>query len=344
VEPGGEDATRRQAAFEDLLSALLALPGVERVATGPAPVSTTAVEWEPRTITTDAGERSLVFGSRSVGDDYLDVLGIPLLAGAFGDGPAPDVGTAAQGPSSLAVVVTVSMAQALWPGTIPLGRTFAVGNRRYAVTGVVEDFVQGSARSGTRAGYVMPGSATRLGGGFGVVQVALRTRGPAGTVVPAVRTLVDARFPEAAQLEVLTGTALLERDLGRERLGAAFFSGYGVVSLMLGFAGVFGIVAYLAESRRKELGIRAALGATPRHLTRHAVGTGLVPVAGGTAVGLIAAVLMSRLVDSFLIGVSRLDAVSFAGAAGLMLAGAAAAGLSAAWRIRGLSPMDALRE
>jgi ABC-type antimicrobial peptide transport system permease subunit len=113
---------------------------------------------------------------------------------------------------------------------------------------------------------------------------------------------------------------------------------------MLGFAGVFGIVAYLAESRRKELGIRAALGATPRHLTRHAVGTGLVPVAGGTAVGLIAAVLMSRLVDSFLIGVSRLDAVSFAGAAGLMLAGAAAAGLSAAWRIRGLSPMDALRE
>jgi ABC-type antimicrobial peptide transport system permease subunit len=74
------------------------------------------------------------------------------------------------------------------------------------------------------------------------------------------------------------------------------FSGFGLIALLLGAAGVFGLVAYLAESERREFGVRLALGATPGHLVRRGITAGLLPVGVGVTVGLLAAGIVARVI------------------------------------------------
>ena len=131
--------------------------------------------------------------------------------------------------------------------------------------------------------------------------------------------------------------------MGRQRLGAWFFSGFGLTALLLGVGGVFGLVAYLAESRYREFGVRLALGATPRDLVRHGLAAALAPVTLGAAAGLVFAALVARLFTSLLTGLSALDPLTYAGVAVTMLGCAALAGLGAAWRLRRVVPVDALR-
>lgn len=133
------------------------------------------------------------------------------------------------------------------------------------------------------------------------------------------------------------------RDIGRQRLGAWFFSGFGLTALLLGVTGVFGLVAYLAESRQREFGVRVALGATPRDVVWRGVTAALVPVSLGVAAGLAFAALVSRLFTSLLIGLATLDVFTYIAVATIMLGCAACAALGAAWRLRRVAPADALR-
>jgi len=112
---------------------------------------------------------------------------------------------------------------------------------------------------------------------------------------------------------------------------------------VLGAGGVFGLVAYLAESRPREFGVRLALGATERDLVWRGLAAGLAPVATGTAIGLLAAALVARLSLSMLPGLSALDSPTYAAVAVLMILCATGSGLVAAWRLRRLSPAEALR-
>ena len=106
---------------------------------------------------------------------------------------------------------------------------------------------------------------------------------------------------------------------------------------------MFGLVAYLAESRQREFGVRLALGATPRDLMRRGVAAALVPVCLGVASGLVLAALIARVFVSLLAGLSALDPFTYVAVAMTMLGCAAAAGLAAAWRLRRMAPQDALR-
>ena len=133
------------------------------------------------------------------------------------------------------------------------------------------------------------------------------------------------------------------RDLGRERLGALFFSGFGVVALALGVGGVFGLVAYLAEARRRELGIRMALGASPTRLMREAVAAAPAPVGLGAALGLIGATALAKGLQSLLLGVTPLDLLTYFSTAVLMITVACLAAFSAALRIRRVSPLEVSR-
>jgi ABC-type antimicrobial peptide transport system permease subunit len=174
------------------------------------------------------------------------------------------------------------------------------------------------------------------------LRVVLRSDDPAASV-DRLRVAITTVLPRSPRIVIETGRDLVERDLGRERLGAWFFSGLGVVAVGVGLGGVFGLIAYLAESRRREFGVRIALGATSANLVRVAVGSGLIPVMIGTGIGLLGAAWLAKTAQSFLIGVSALDSVSYAGVALMLVAGATAAGLTAAWRLRSISPVEALR-
>jgi ABC-type antimicrobial peptide transport system permease subunit len=140
-----------------------------------------------------------------------------------------------------------------------------------------------------------------------------------------------------------TGRDVVARDLGRERLGASFFSGFGALALGLGLAGIFGLVAYHAESRRRDLGVRLALGATPRGLLAETVVIGTSPVLVGTVAGLVLAAIGARAVGATFFGVSALDPLTYALVGAALIGGAVLAAVSAARRVTRISPMDALR-
>src|SRR6185436_6599 len=95
---------------------------------------------------------------------------------------------------------------------------------------------------------------------------------------------------------------LVEADLGRERLGAWLFSGFGIVGLILGAGGVFGLIGHHVTSRRAEFGVRMALGASHGHVLGKAMRIGLEPALTGAGVGIIAAIVMARMFESFLLG------------------------------------------
>jgi predicted permease len=345
---GGDQAamdTRKRAAYERLVSELASLPAVRAVAIGAAPIRPDASDAPaPSTVYVDGAETRHLIQFTSGGEGYASALGVRMLAGR-------ELGAADW--RTEAVLVTRSFAQSLWPDGAWLGRRFERrsgsskanpdGERQgHQVVGVIDDLPFGSVRSQTRAGIVTPATVDRamLSTGLSVI---VGTQGPADTARVPVIHVAQRLFPSAVKLSIDSGRDLVARDLGRQQLGAWFFSGFGIVAIGLGVAGVFGLVAYLAESRRRELGVRIALGATPARLLRSAVGTGLWPIAVGTAGGLSIAAWFAHTVDSLLLGVGRLDALTYAGAGALMIACALAAGLIAARRVRRISPMDALR-
>lgn len=331
-------ALRSEAAHR-LLDGLRAVPGVVQVALGEPPMGPDpAVRAEiPRIFTTSAARQELSAGLHTVGAGYFDTLGIRLLQGRALTGV--DYRSSGERP----VVVTASLAAALWPHAPAMGERFTIGDdTRAVVVGVARDFTQGSPQLDQQRGVFFAATAAP-GSAAPMVPVAIRASDRVDHVAARVADAIARMFPDASRREVVTGEDLLTRGLGRERLGAWFFSLCALVALGLGLGGVFGLVAYLAESRRRELGVRMALGATPAGLMRMAVGTGLTPVVAGTVAGLTVSALLAGGIDVYLIGVSRLDAFTYATAGALTIGSAASAGLIASLRIRRLSPMDALR-
>jgi predicted permease len=340
ADPVFGDERRRltRAAYDRLLSDLRVLPGVTTVALGEAPIraggmggvgtGTTVVA--AMTASTPTGERELPVGGHLGGAGYLEALGLPLLAGRL-----PDRRDRA--------LITRSLAETLAPAGNPLGVALSSGDSSYEVVGVVPDFIQGSMSAGAAGGMIRLALTTEVFGVAGLSAV-VRTASDADAAVPRIAEVVNRAFPLTARSRVVSGRELLAADLGRQRLGASFFSGFGLVALVLGAGGVFGLVAYLVESRARELGIRLALGATTGSLLLNVVRTSLGPVLTGTVIGLVAAAWLSGQVEALVFGVSAADAASYLAAGSLMAGSALLAGLAAGRRVRHVSPAAWLRQ
>jgi predicted permease len=326
------DIAKRRARVRN---ALRSLPGVEDVAEGASPIDPDATTrlLAPTVVETEGMKRELHVATMSGSPELLSALSLPLLAGR-----ALTSADAATKPMS--VIVTDSLARLLWSGENPLGKLLSCGGRRSGwcqVVGVTRDFVYGSFTR-PAAGIVVSVDS----GHGGIARFVIRAARPEA-LVGRIHQAAQKALPEGAWVKVATGREIIARDLGRQRLGAWFFSGFGFTALLIGVGGVFGLVAYLAESRQREFGVRLAMGATPRDLVRHGLAAALVPVALGAAAGLVLAAWVSRLFTSLLTGLSSLDPLTYVTVAVMMLGCAGLAGLGAAWRLRRMVPMDALR-
>ena len=316
-----------------LTSALRELPGASEVAEGISPISPDSLRSRsnPRTVRVQDHEYQLLVGTLGGSPNLLSTLGVPILAGRPLN--AADI-TSAPRPA----VITRSLAERLWPDGGALGRTLQMPLRRgggaYVVVGIAPDLAFGS--------LAQPGS--------GVIVTAE----PYRPVLPVTNLVIRTDHPEMVAgmvrrtikgevVQVATGKEVIARDIGRQRLGAWFFSGFGLAALLLGVGGAFGLVAYLAESRRREFGIRLALGADMSHLVRRGLAAALAPVSAGVAAGLILAGIVSQVFAALLAGISALDAVTYLLVAVTMLSCATIAALAAAWRLRRTNPCDALR-
>lgn len=317
--------------------ALRSLPAVDAVADldGYAPVGSDALALVSSAVLVKVRDEqyALSLGRVHGSPELLSTLAVPIVAGR-----ALTVGDATAVP--VPAVLTASLARRLWPSESPLGQAMWTNLRdgRFIIVGIARDFVFGSLAR-PAAGVVVTAHRAPL---------SIRPRFVVHTARPyalvhSIRHLLETVVPNAPWLHVEAGRDLIARDLGRQRLGAWFFSGFGLASLILGVGGVFGLVAYLAESRQREFGVRLALGATTAHLIRHGLAAALVPVFIGVSAGLLCAACVSRLFTSLLTGLSAVDVLTYVAVATIMVGCATVAALWAAWRLRRTTPSDALR-
>ncbi|MGH7582325.1 MAG: ADOP family duplicated permease [Gemmatimonadales bacterium] len=282
---------------------------------------------------------SLVFFN-SVADGYFRTLGTKLLAGR--DINADDI----TGGRSVAVI-NESMARKMFAGTNPLGRSFRTPgegdsiNPPYQVVGVVEDMKYSHMDQPAPPTAYLPIGLT--GPSPISTTYEIRSTLPTAEVVAEVTRLATATNPEVV-LQFTTLSQQVLDSLTRPRLLAALSGFFGVLALLLAMIGLYGTMAYNVTQRRGELGVRIALGAGSARVLRLVVGEAGRIIVGGVVLGIVLAIAGTRLLASFLYGVTATDTATFAASAvALTITGLIAAGIPA-WRAARTDPVKALRE
>ena len=338
------------AAYAELLGRLAALPGVRAAAVvSHLPMNGSTGDWvvEVEGRPPRAGEALLSPNYAVASADYFAALGIPLLAGrgfSAADRPTdPPV-----------VVVSASLARALWPGLDPLGRRIRVGGPPdrpapwMTVVGVAGDVRSHSLGAEPKPSYYMLDAQfpQMVGAAMRSMTVALRASGGAGAaaaLAPGARESVRAFDPGLAIANLRPLDDVVASSVARPRFAAVVLVAFGAAALLLAIVGAYGVLAYTVERRRREMGIRIALGAGASQVRRIVVGSGLALAAVGLAAGLAAALVGARLLDAVLYDVRATDPTSFAAATLLLATAAVAASWIPARRATRVDPAVALR-
>jgi predicted permease len=281
-----------------------------------------------------ASERGTPVSFGEVDAGYFEVVRMPIVEGrgftAADDERAPRV-----------AVVNQAFARRFWPGGGAIGHTFHRGNDVVTVVGIARDAKYARLREELRPFvYFAMGQSGEPGGH---AELLVRTTGDPTRVAPTIRAAVRDFDPFLPTPTVTTLSAAIGGALLPQRVAAAVTAVLGFVGLLLAAVGLYGIVAYLGGQRTREIGVRVALGADRGDVLRLVVGEGMRPVAVGMAIGLVLALGATRLLMSFLFGVSPLDAFTFVGVAAILTAVALTASYLPARRAAATDPVRALR-
>jgi putative ABC transport system permease protein len=172
----------------------------------------------------------------------------------------------------------------------------------------------------------------------------VRTRGDPRNIMAAVSREVRAAAPEVQVNDARTGRKLVDQALFGARIGVTLLSLFGLMALGLASIGLYGITAYSVNLRRREIGVRMALGAGQENVLRLILKQGMSVVAAGIAIGLVVSLAVARLLARMLFGVSAADPLSLAAAAAVLLAVALAACWLPARSASRVDPLAALRQ
>ncbi len=265
--------------------------------------------------------------------DYFDVFGLRLLRGrAF-----PRTGAAEPD----GILVNEAFVRTFFPAGNPIGRTVHYfGDVAGRITGVVSDVRQSSLADPPDPQLYYPLHP----GGIGTyLHVAIRTagdlRGTTAALESAIRA-VDRLMPID---EIGPMRNRVAESVARQHLYAVVFTAFSLIALLIAALGIYGLTAYTVRSRTREIGIRMALGATPRRIHATTVAHTAILAAAGVAFGLAAAAAAGRLLESMLFGVTATDPVIFTAAAALLAAVAIVAASVPATRAARVDPMTVLR-
>jgi len=284
----------------------------------------------------DPGEQPPSVGYNTVDASYFDAMRIPILRGrAFRES---DTETA-----PLVAIVNETMAKRYWPNQDPIGKRFRMESPESSLVQVV-----GVAHD-SKYLFVVEGSLPYFYVPFMQLFSAMR--------VLHVRTLVDPQSlatrvqQEVSALDPVMPVSLQTMSAAVDgaqgffllRVGAMQAGGMGILGLLLAGVGVYGVMSYGAAQRTREIGIRMALGATPRAVLGMILHQGVWMVLVGVLVGLLGAAAVTRVLGRFLFSVSLGDPLTFVGAALLLGLVALAACYLPARRAMRVEPMAALR-
>ena len=268
---------------------------------------------------------------------YLETMGIPLRRGRRLD--ARDVAGAPR-----VALINESLAARLFRDRDPIGQRLRFGPNEgppYTIVGVMGDVKQTSlATEKADAVYV---SVPQWHWVDRVMSFVIRTRGDAAALAPAVREAIWSVDRNQAIVRVATMDSLLMKSEADRRFALILFESFGLIALMLAAIGIYGVLSGSVSERTREIGVRAALGASRADILRLVARQGLTLTGLGTVVGLIGAVFSSEAIVTLLFGVSRLDPVTYAGVAALLLTVSGVASAIPAWRAARVDPAITLR-
>jgi putative ABC transport system permease protein len=268
---------------------------------------------------------------------YFEVLGRERLAGRLleeGDANATRSG----------VVVNRTFAERFLDenavGSILPG--FADGSE-FEVVGVVED-VRPGRTSETQHPEIVTAAARGEGLELTWLSLLVRTREDPEAFVPVLRALLEEQDPAAVPDRVRTMEALLGDSLSQPRLYSLLVAGFAACALGIAGVGLFGPLSHSVALRRREIGLRIALGARPADVVRLVAGRALLLAGLGLVLGLVASLAAGRALEGLLFGVRPHDPLSLAAVTGVLLLVALLAALLPARRAAATLPQEALRQ
>ena len=287
----------------------------------------------------------------TVEGDYMQAIGVPLLSGRFFT-PADTADT------QLVAIVNHKLAEHYWPGSSPLGKRLRLGMQEtntpwVTIVGVVADVKESSPDVPNKEQYYEPvaqvekdigpfASPTDLNGngGYIVVRTALEPEQMAKVLRATVRS-IDAQLP-------LTQVQSMERTVSDSeaprRFNTAVISAFAIAAVLLAALGMYSVIAFSAALRAQEMAIRMALGSQRAGILGLVFVSAAKLAVAGCAIGLLGAAAASRLLGTFLFGVSPFDPLVLALAAAFVMLLAWLASLLPARRAASIDLMSALRE
>jgi predicted permease len=272
----------------------------------------------------------------SVSGGYFDAMGIPLVRGrTFGDSDSADAPTVA--------IVNAALARRYWPGQDAVGKRLRFGDEAdtpwIRVVGVVGNARQMGLDQEPPPVLYIPYPQFPLP----FTTIAVRSGAPERTVASLVRAQLSATDPELPPGDIATLEGVLNRSVAEPRFRTLLISAFAMLALALAAVGVFGLINYSVTQRTREIGIRMALGATPRQVLGPLVREGLTLAGMGIAIGAIAALLLGRVLSSVLYGVESTDPPTFAAVSATLLLVAFVATYLPSRRALRVDPNSALR-
>ncbi len=268
---------------------------------------------------------------------YLEAMRIPLQRGRAitdADGTeAPKI-----------VLINQTFAAVAWPNSDPIGAKVQLGGPERpwrTVVGIVGDVRHTSLDEKLAPQIYLP-EAQWFSADDAMV-LTVRTHGDPVPLAGAIRAAIRSVDPTLPILHVATMEDVVSATAQQRRFAFVLFQVFAVVALLLAAAGIYGVLAGSVTERTRELGIRAALGASRNGLLALVVRQGLALTVTGLAVGALGSLLLSRFLQRLLFGVGAQDPLTFAGVVVVLLAVALTACWAPAWRATRVSPLEAIR-
>jgi predicted permease len=332
LDPQYRDDERKRTLQEDVLARVAAVPGVRAAAIASA-VPFRGVDWMYNIDVPGGLDPSVGANGRHVDPAYFSIMQIALRRGRLID-PTDTAGA----PS--VAVVSESFARAAFGAADPIGRQIEIVERqRTTIVGVVADVRYASlARDPLPAFYVPRAQLPSE-----LMCLLVHGSGGGADLGRAVRQAIHAVDPALPAMKLATLGDIVRDSLAERRFYTVATAMFAGLALLLTVAGLAVIVVRTIVDRRKELAIRAALGAAPARLCGHVVWQGMVPVAAGLTIGLAAAFASASALASFLFGVAPREIGVYLATGGLLLLAAGVAGWIAARGISAISPSAVLR-